>query len=255
MSWIGEVGNAISDRWLWFNTARVGAAAALGGLGLATVTASVGVRTLRQSRRDSKAKARPTISVELRAVEHSEGSQSLVIKNTGPTIAKDVRVTFDPPIPMPEDPAGLVTPVMLRRYSKPIPVMTPGMELDNLYYAAVPDPAGPGKVNNEPVPDVVTVKISFASGDGEPYSDDFPLDVDLLRARTYLVSSGAPEEQLKKAVKTLKSIERSLESLAVSGEMATKEERARRHAARMEQMKALRDHGTQVAAQPGKDGD
>lgn len=255
MSWLSEVGNAvgdvggaIGDAWLWFNAARVGAAAALGALGLAAISTYVGVGTLRQTRRDSKAKARPTISAELRAVEYTHGAQSLVIRNTGPSIAKDVQVTFDPPIPMPENPERLVTPIMLRRYSKPIPVMTPGMELDNLYYAAQSGPDGNTMINGEPVPEVVTVIISYSSDDGDRYTDRYPLDVDLLRARTYQTSSAAPEAQLKEAVKTMKSIDGSLKSLAQSGEMATEEQRAERRAAVMEQRKALdaawkRDHG------------
>lgn len=263
MSWINDVGIAISDGWLWFNTARVGAAAALAAVGLAAITTTVAVRTLRQTRRDSKSKARPTISAELRAVEHSHGSQSLIIRNTGPSIAKDVRVTFDPPIPIPENPAGLVTPILLRRYSKPIPVMTPGTELDNLYYAAQPGP-GPGMVNGEPVPDIVTVKINYTSGDGDPYTDEYPLDVDLLRARTYQTSSAAPEAQLKEAVKTIKSIDRSLKSLAGSGAMVTRDERAQRQADTAKEREALdaaweRDHGettlptaeSEVDSQPG----
>lgn len=248
MSWVGVVGNAIGDGWLWFNTARVGAAAALGALGLATITTTVAVRTLRQTRRDSKAKARPTISAELRAIAHTHGAQSLVIRNTGRSIAKDVRVTFNPPIPMPENPEGLVTPTMLRRYSEPVPVMTPGMELDNLYYAAQPGPEGNTMINGEPVPDTVTVRISYTSGDGDAYEDDYPLDVELLRARTFQTSSAAPEAQLKEAVKTIKSIDRSLKSLAESGVMVTRDQRVRRRVDAEEQRKAIhaaweRDHG------------
>ena len=234
MSWIGDVGNAIGDAWLWFNAARVASAAALGALVLAAITARVGVRTLDQNRRDSKARSRPTISAELRAVEHSAGTQSLVIRNTGPSIAKDVRVTFEPPIvTTPENP-GLMTPIMLRRYSKPIPVMTPGTELDNLYYY----PAHPGtsrKENGEPLPETVTVRITYTSDDGDPYDDVFPLDVDLLRARTYQTSSAAPEAQLKEGVKTLKAIAGSLKNVAESGAILTREERARRHAERFGQ--------------------
>jgi hypothetical protein len=240
VSFIHEVGASIEDAWLWFNTARVVAAAALGALGIAAVTATVAVRTLRQTRRDSKAKARPKIAAELRLVPYTKGSLSLVVRNTGPSIAKNVRVTFDPPILMPKDPEGLVTPFLLRRFAKPIPVMTPGMELDNLYYVAVPDPAGSRKlINSEPIPDVVTVKISYSSDDGDPYTDEFPLDADLHRKRTYITSSTSPDAQAKELLRILQNIDRSLESVAESGAMVTKEERAEQIREQIEQMKAL----------------
>jgi hypothetical protein len=191
---INDVGASIGDAWLWFNTGRVGAAAAIVAAGLATVTSTVAVRTLRQTRRDSKSKARPVMTAELRLVPHTKAAQSLVISNRGPTMAKQVRVTFDPPIPMPADPAGLVTPFMLKRYKKPIAVMAPGMKLDNLYYTGAPGPEG-RSVNGEPVPDQATVTITYQSGDGDEYSDEFPLDVEVLRARTYQTSSEAPEAQ------------------------------------------------------------
>ena len=195
MSWISEVGHSIGDAWSWFTTARVAAAAAVVALCVALFTASVGVRTLRQARRDSKARSRPMLSAELRGVPDSP-SQMLVIRNYGPSIARDVRVTFEPPIEMPENPARLVTPYLLKRYAAPIRVMTPGMELDNLYFLAE---IGPDRkyISKEPLPDTVTVKVAYKSDDGDPYSDEFPLDVKLLQQRTLVTPSGSPEGQAK----------------------------------------------------------
>ncbi len=229
MSFINDVGTSIADAWFWFNTTRAASAAALVGVGLATVTATVAVRTLRQTRRDSRAKSRPMMTAELRPVPHSPGSQSLVIRNYGPSIAKNVRVAFDPEIPMPEDPTGLVTPFLLKRYAKPISVMTPGMELDNLYYVGRPGPDG-RFANSEPVPDQVAVKIAYLSDDGDGYSDEFALDVDLLRGRTYQTSSSSPEELAKEAVKQLKQLVAFAKSVAESAALATREERERRQA-------------------------
>jgi hypothetical protein len=164
------------------------------------------------------------LSAELRGVPFS-ASQMLVVRNYGPSIARDVQVAFEPPIEMPENPAGLVTPYLLKRYAAQIPVMTPGMELDNAYFVAE---EGPDRkyINREPLPDTVTVRISYKSDDGEPYSDDFPLDVQLLRQRTLVTPSGSPEGQTKQALKYLGEVTRSLASLAETGALLTREERA-----------------------------
>ena len=143
MTWISEVGQAIGDGWSWFNTARVAAIAAVGAAAAAVGGAVAATRSFRQTRRDSRAKSRPMVAAELAAAAHVNGYQMLVVRNHGPSIARDVQVTFDPPIAMPENPAGLGTPFLLQRYAAPIPVMVPGRELDNLYFVGQPGPEQP----------------------------------------------------------------------------------------------------------------
>jgi hypothetical protein len=52
----------------------------------------------------------------------------------------------------------------------------------------------------------VVVRISYADDYGHRYSDLFPLDVDLLRNRTYVESSTSPDAQRKELVKAVKGI-------------------------------------------------
>jgi hypothetical protein len=108
-----------------------------------------------------------------------------------------------------------VTTFLKRRYAKPIPVLTPGMELDNLYYVGRP---GDGITfqNSEPTPPQVTVNIAYEGPDGAAYEESFHLDVSLLRQRTYADSSTSPESQAKEALKTLKAIHRALVALGAS---------------------------------------
>jgi hypothetical protein len=86
------------------------------------------------------------------------------------------------------------------------------MELDNVWFSGRPD--GGTWVNAEPTPDQVTVRIAYDAPDGTRYEDEFPLDVQLLRQRTYTTSSRSPERQAEEALKALEGIERALKQLA-----------------------------------------
>ena len=114
------------------------------------------------------------VSAELRHIPYVRGSQMLVIKNHGPSVARQVHVTFDPPLPEVTDP-GRTVPYLKRRYENPIPVLTPGMELDNLYFIGQPAPEG-GRQNLEPLPEQSLVTITYDGPDGTTYSDPYPLD-------------------------------------------------------------------------------
>ncbi|WP_414940140.1 hypothetical protein [Amycolatopsis sp. cmx-11-51] len=190
----------------WLEPAWFAAGAAGVGATAAAVAAFNGVRTLRQARRDSKNRSQPMVAAELESVPYVRGSQKLVIKNYGPSVARNVTVSFDPPIPDPEPAkaAESVTPFLKRRYEKPIPVMTPGMSLENVYYSG--RPLGGQFVNFEPTPDQVVVKIAYTDNNGAPYEDAFPLDVMLIRSTTEATSSTAPEAKLKEIAQELKKI-------------------------------------------------
>jgi hypothetical protein len=189
-----------------------GAAVASGG---AAWTAAInGSRTLARARRDSRERSRPMLAAELQGHTYSRGTQSLVVRNYGTTIARNVHVRFDPPIPdpAPEFVHGSVTPYLKKRYAGTIALITPGMELKNLWFVGE---AVNGKfVNSEPTPNKFTVSISYESSLGDRYQDDFLLDVDLLSMQTSVTSSSEPANQIKEAAKNLKEINRSLSSIA-----------------------------------------
>jgi hypothetical protein len=158
------------------------------------------------------------VAAELQHVPFARGSQRLVIRNYGPSVARDVRVSFDPQI---EDPGplrhahGAVTHTLLERYSKTIPVLTPGTELDNLWFVAVPGP-NETVVNSEPIPPQVAVRISYKGVDGEPYDEVFPLDTAVLDKKTSLESSAAPAAMAAEAKQSLDQLVRSTNDLAAS---------------------------------------
>lgn len=91
----------------WWATQRVASGSAAVGAGAAVTAATSGVRTLCQNRRESKARNRPMVAAELRAAPYAHRFQSLIIRNYGPSIARNVVVRFDPEIPDPgESPPG-----------------------------------------------------------------------------------------------------------------------------------------------------
>lgn len=133
-------------------------------------SATNGNRTLQRSDRDSQARTRPMVAAELRDEPYAVATQLLVIKNYGPTIARNVQVTFDPPLgaPAPGKAYESVASFLKNRYAKPIPALMPGMELDNIYFDG--DEEG---MNREPFPDQVTVTIELDAQDEKHYVDKF----------------------------------------------------------------------------------
>ncbi len=134
------------------------------------------------------------VTAELRDVPYVAASQAFVVRNYGPTIARNVKVTFDPEIPDP-DPDKVdqsAIPYLKRRYANPIPVFTPGMELDNIWYSGRPAADGGGWTNALPIPDQVTVDIEYEAPDGTRYMDQFLLD-------THIISPDSSRELLSRA--------------------------------------------------------
>ncbi|MFF3974328.1 hypothetical protein ACFYZ6_31385 [Streptomyces rubiginosohelvolus] len=139
----------------------------------------------------------------------------LVIKNHGPSVAKDVRVTFAPeiPDPAPEKAASSAIPYLKKRYANAIMTLTPGTELRNVYFVGEmgTDPVS----NKEDAPDVVAVTITYRSADRkQEYTDTYELDVDVVRGGTRVTSSNSVEWQTKEAVKTLKKMTAAIEAIS-----------------------------------------
>ena len=61
-------------------------------------------------------------------------------------------------------------------------------------------------MNKEPTRDQVKVKIIYESDHDDGYADEFPLDTNLIRGRTYVTSSTSPESIRTGIVKSLQGI-------------------------------------------------
>ena len=124
---------------------------------LATLAAAfAAIVTLLALRADSRDRTRPMMGAYLQPHPLSHGTSELVVTNYGSTAACDVRVSFDPPLPMLEGSAaaGKITPYLQRRYAAAIPTVAPTMRLINLYTVG-------GDANDEPVPTDFTVTFNY----------------------------------------------------------------------------------------------
>jgi len=171
----------------------------------AVVTGLVAIFTLLALRSDSRDRTRPVVSADLLPVTLSHGTSELVIQNVGPSVAKEVQVTFDPNIT--ED-IGQMAAYIARRYSKVIPTMGPGRRLTNVYGHWVGDSSD--KLD-EPVPKDLTVSISYKDTHGRRYTDSYELSVGTLRNQTTTSPSNTDDAGMKRRwVTALEAIARGI---------------------------------------------
>lgn len=189
----------------------VGAVAALIAAVATVLAAVVAVHTLWALKQDSQDRSRPYMSVDLRPVALSGVTGELVVSNEGATPARNVRVTFDPELPVLDGTAaqGKVTPFLQRRYAKEIPVIAPRRQLINIYAVMQPGPGGE-PVNDEPTPANCVVTVKYEGERGREFVDEFPLTLDLLRNGTTSGPSGKEDTYPKRQVKALEFIAQTL---------------------------------------------
>lgn len=140
---------------------------------LATVAAAVvAIWTLIALKQDSADRTRPVILAELKPAVLTRNSE-LLISNVGQSVARNVKIDFDPPL-QPGDDKGTLTPFLIRRYNRTIPTWAPGMTLDNFYQGA-------GKHADEPVPDEFAVIARYEDAHGRHYEDRYTLSMGTIR--------------------------------------------------------------------------
>jgi len=177
------------------------------------VAAIVAMLALASAASDSKARSQPRVTAEFRPAAESDVTMDLVITNMGSTPARDVVVTFDPPLDVPEDNSQLVAPFIVRRYSKPIPVLNPQQYLTNIWWAGEPGPDNE-LVNREPTPDDVTVTVSYRGVGRKRLTEKFPLTFETVSLTTYSVSSTSLHGRLKTIDQSLKKLEKAVTRIA-----------------------------------------
>ncbi len=207
MSW-AQVAEWIGDRWEWINDYGTAVGAVAG-----VVAAIVAMLALVSAASDSKARSQPRVTAEFRPAAESDVTMDLVITNMGSTPARDVEVTFDPPLDVPEDDSQLVAPFIVRRYSKPIPVLNPQQNLTNIWWAGEPGP-GNELVNREPTPDDVTVIVSYRGVGRKRLTEQFPLTFETVSLTTYSVSSTSLHGRLKTIDQSLTKLEKAVATIA-----------------------------------------
>lgn len=195
---LSVVGGLASSRWADPTTTWTALAS------IATVTAAVvAIWTLIALKQDSADRTRPVIVAELKAAVLTKNAE-LHISNMGQSVARSVRVEFDPPLPTPQgENPGVLTPFLQRRYSRVIPTFAPGMLMDNYYQDA--------EDKEEPVPDDFTVTIRYSDTRGREYIDSYDLTMNTLRDQTRSYPSNTDERGMQRRfMRALESIARGV---------------------------------------------
>lgn len=170
----------------------------------AILTALVALWALQGTRYDSRERTRPVIVAELSDGPLADGTQMLVIRNFGQSVASDVDVAFDPPLTnAAADKAPTNASIITARYRLPIPTFAPGMMLSNLYRTV----GGPQAA--EPVPDRVKVRVAYAGPGDRRYQDTFDLDVALL-SQAETTTGSEDENRRQRQLKALEGVATAL---------------------------------------------
>lgn len=196
------------DAWNWINEYGTAIGAVAG-----VVAALVAIIALISAAWDSKARSQPMIAAEFRAAPDSDSSIEFVISNLGATPARDVQVTFTPPIEIPEDSEHLMSPYLVTRYERPIPVLNPGQQLSNTWWAGKVDSSNE-YTNAEPTPDEVTVRISYKGLGWRHIHDSFDLTIETVTLTTSRVSSTSTKGRLRTIDESLRKIQSHLSDIA-----------------------------------------
>ncbi|AFR47989.1 hypothetical protein [Gordonia sp. KTR9] len=205
---------------------------AIGSVSGALITATsvvvavvFGIKTLNQTRRDSRDRSRPMVAAYLERDPHPSGLGAyLVIENLGQSVAYNVRVTFSPAIEDTGTRSGAESfvPTLLRRYAEPIPNLIPGVALRNLWY--MPDRSTTnehkGYVNDEPIPDRVTARVRYSDDPlinartTHRYDECFVLDVQTLRGESITTHSDDHLGLHERSTKAIEAMKKDVNAVA-----------------------------------------
>lgn len=119
----------------------------------------------------------------------------LVIRNYGPTIARDLEVSLAPdPIILPGDPREpRLASLLVQRYQQVVPNLMPGAVLRNAYYVGGLESGA----NLEPLPDEFTVTLTYRDAERrrKPYRDVFHVAIPKHETFTRPGRGNNPEER------------------------------------------------------------
>lgn len=170
----------------------------------AIITAVIAVIALASTARDSRDRSRPLVLAIFRVAEHSDTAFELVVRNYGASAARDLRVSFDPPLSEEDCKDGL-TAMVAKRYDTAIALLPPGSELTNTWWRGKYTGANE-LVNGLNTPEEVSVTVSYRGNRLRRYRDTFPLHADIIKLTTYSVSSTSTPGRMKTIAEALKTV-------------------------------------------------
>lgn len=140
------------------------------GLQLLVLTAAAffGRRQLNEAKELREAQTRPFVVIDLDTSAHT--LFDLVVRNIGPTLARDVRFGFDPPIKSTDDD---LDPNKIKMFREGISTLAPGKELRTLFER------GPARHKSD-LPDTYQVTVSYKDQTGtRKYEEQIDLNFGL----------------------------------------------------------------------------
>jgi hypothetical protein len=162
---------------------------------------------------DTRARSQPMVTAELRPAVNNDQAAELVLTNLGSTPARDVTIRFEPELDLPADSDQRFAQFIVRRYSSPIPVLNPGQAMSNIWWSGK-DIGAEMLVNREPLPDDITVHVSYRGRGYRRLKDSFPLTMDSLKLTTVSVSSSSMKGRVKSIDGSLKKLAEKTSTIA-----------------------------------------
>lgn len=138
---------------------------------------------------DSRARSRPVIVAEFRADPESDSTFSLVVRNDGASLANDIKVTFDPPLPIEAADESRIAKRLIKRYERQISHLAPGQELASVYALYGLASGSDEKVNLAKTPYDVNVTVEYSGVGNKRYREVYPLTSDTMTLNTFTYSS------------------------------------------------------------------
>lgn len=191
---------AAANAWEWVGTQQATLVAIA-----AVVTALIAIFALRSTATDSRERSRPIVLAFFRLAPHNESAFELVVRNYGTSAASDIDVTFDPPFGDGERKDHMIS-ALAERYDKRVPLMPPGSEITNVWWALdFTAPSGSGK-NRYPAPDEAVMTITYKGNRRSRYKEKIKLDTSWMKGDTSTVSSSSHPGLQKQNSASLKKI-------------------------------------------------
>lgn len=201
-----------------FVSAHAGTLAALAAVvsALAAIGMAIAaIATLRTSRYENTQRQQPVMVAEFQPAKHSNYAIDLVVSNVGLTVARDVRVTFDPPLdPSMEEDEQDIGKYLLRRYADTIPSIAPGQRLSNVWYS-VRAASGSNKMESVTnTPEKVKVCFEYRGLGKKVLREEYLLRVETIKAETFSTSSTSIPGRMRSVDESLQAIKRALQQIA-----------------------------------------
>lgn len=175
--------------------------------GIATALAAiVAIVAVVFAARDFHERSRPVVIAEVRIPKGGYSSLDFVVRNAGQSVARNVRVAFDPPLKQEGPGAFSLRTALAKRYALTIPVLAPGQELSNVI--AIDDE----DERQSDLPHKFSVKVEYDRGRKSRYDEEFEFDLQVYFNETTrtIRSTNSIENRLREIRRTLDQIHRKM---------------------------------------------